>query len=170
MGYVTLGKIINVRGLKGELKVYNSSDFVAIRYKKGNKIYFHNERTDERLVFTVKKYSEAGKVCYLFVEEITDVDLANKYRDYFIEIDINDLPSLQEDSYYYHDLIGCNVYNEEDKLLGEVLSVEQFGAQDNLRIKKTDNKTALIPFIKNILVSVDVENKKIVIKEMVGLL
>ncbi len=168
MSYVTLGQIINVRGLKGELKVFNTSHFAKLRYKKGNKVYFYNERMDVRKEFTVKKYSEVGNICYLFVDEILDVDEANKYREYYIQVPTVELPSLKEDSYYYHDLIGCKLYNEEKKLLGVVESVEQFGAQDNLRVK-TDKKSVLVPFIKQILVSVDVENKEIIIKEMVGL-
>ena len=86
MGYVTLGKVINVRGLKGELKLYCSSDFSKERYKKGNKVSFYHEERNDRKEFTVVKFSKVGNNDYIMVEEITDVDQANKYMSYNIVI------------------------------------------------------------------------------------
>ena len=135
MGYVTLGKVINVRGLKGELKLYCSSDFSKERYKKGNKVSFYHEERNDRKEFTVAKFSKVGNNDYIMVEEITDVDQANKYRDYLVQVSTDDLPELKEGSYYYHDLLGCKVYKEDGTLVGEVTKIETYGAQELLRVK-----------------------------------
>lgn len=169
MKYVTLGKVINVRGLKGELKLYCSSDFSKERYKKGNKVSFYHEERNDRKEFTVVKYSKVGDNDYIMVEEITDVDQANLYRDYLVQVGVDTLPSLKEGSYYYHNLLGCKVYKEDGTLVGEVVKIEMYGAQELLRVKGV-NKSHLIPFVDRFLKSVDVEEKKIVIIEMVGLI
>ena len=169
MGYVTLGKVINVRGLKGELKLYCSSDFSKERYKKGNKVSFYHEERNDRKEFTVVKFSKVGNNDYIMVEEITDVDQANKYRDYLVQVSTDDLPELKEGSYYYHDLLGCKVYKEDGTLVGEVTKIETYGAQELLRVK-ANGKSHLIPFVDRFLKEVNTKEKKIVIVEMVGLI
>lgn len=167
MEYITLGKVINVRGLQGELKLYCSTDFSKQRYKKGNKVSFYNEETKDRKEFTIKKYTRIAQNDYIFVEEIKDVDTANKYREYLVQIPKEELHHLEEGSYYFHELIGCKVYDHTLSLKGEVIKIESNGPQEILRIK-TDKKDVLIPFIDVFLKEVNVEDKKIILNEMVG--
>ena len=71
MEYVTLGKIINVRGLKGEVKIKSFTDFASLRYKKGNKVFLVNPLSQDRVEFSVKSYSNSGGFDYVIFEEAT---------------------------------------------------------------------------------------------------
>ena len=71
---------------------------------------------------------------------------------------------------YYEDLIGSIVYDENNKRLGKVKKVEEFPAQITLRVARDYNRDFFVPFIKEFIVSTDIENKKIVIKVMEGML
>ena len=168
MNYVNLGKIINVRGLKGELKIASLSDFVKDRFKTGNKVYLYNEDLDVREEHIVLKHGLVGNIIYLSLKGIDDVDKANKYRDYYVQYAIDDLPKLKEDTYYYYELLDCDVYVENKGLIGKVKSIDDNSVQPILRVK--GEKEILIPFVKYFLLEVDIPNKKILIRDVEGLL
>ena len=165
MEFVNLGKIINVRGLKGELKVASFSDFSKQRYQKGHKVYLCKD--EDRQEFTVVKHSVVGNVVYLTLEGIDNVDLANKYRDYYVQYPIEELPKLEEDNYYYHELLGCTVSIENKGEIGKVIAIEDNTAHPLLRVK--GEKEILIPFVKYFLIDVDIANKKIVVRDVESL-
>ena len=70
MKLVSIGKIINVRGLKGELKVKSLTDFSSLRYKKGNELYIENEDTGEKTIYKVDGHSKSGDFDYVHFSEI----------------------------------------------------------------------------------------------------
>ena len=169
MEYVTLGKIINVRGLKGEVKIKSFTDFASQRYKKGNKVSLFNPLTGNREEVSVKSYSNNGEFDYVVFEEISDVDVANKYREYEIQYPIDKIKDLRKGDYYYYQLRDCDVYYKGEHV-GKVSAIEDNGRQDILRIKLHNGKSALVPFIDVFIKSVEVEEKKIYINEIEGLL
>ena len=65
MEHVVIGKIVNTRGLKGELKVVNFSDFIESRYKKGNEINIFCEASKEYFKETIAFFS-IRKICLKF--------------------------------------------------------------------------------------------------------
>lgn len=168
MNYVNLGQIINVRGLKGELKIASFSDFSTLRYQAGQILYFYDENNDVRLEFKVSKYSKVANFIYLKVEGIDDIDTANKYRNYYVQYAISDLPKLDDDNYYYYELLDCVVNIEGVGEVGKVIAIEDNAAHPLLRVK--GEKEILIPFVKYFLLDVDVKNKHILIRNVEGLL
>lgn len=168
MARVKLGTIINVRGLKGEVKVNSSTSFAKERYQKGNKVYLINKETNDEKVVTVIKGSTVGPFNFVMFEEITTVEQANLFRGYDIEIETDNFTKLDNDSFYFFELVGCKVYDEDNNLVGEVSEVLDNTAQDIIRVK-TDKTDILVPFIKVFIKDVDIENKKIIIHMMEGL-
>ena len=83
MDKLVIGKIINTRGLKGEVKVNNYSSFVKNRYKVGNIVYLSNNEIDF-IEKTIAKFSCNKGFVYLCFEGVNDIDSANLYRDYNI--------------------------------------------------------------------------------------
>lgn len=156
---VALGKIINVRGLKGELKLDLYTEFYKKRFKKDEQVILYNEESNDRKVVTCFSYSLNGNFLFLKTNEINDVDEANKYRGYLVLKDVND---KLHDGYYYFELLNKKVYME-DKYLGIVKNIESNGVQKILRL---DNNK-LIPFVKAFIKSV--EEDKIIINEIGGL-
>ncbi len=169
MEYVTTGKIINIRGLKGELKLLSLTDFAHKRYKKGNQVFFYHEETKERLPFTVHSYSHLSGNDYLIVKEITNCDQANLYRGYLVQVSQESLGKLDPNTYYHHELIDCHIVTSSDKSVGKVIEIVDNGAQKLLRVQ-LNGKTILIPFLQHFIQSVDIQTKTIIIHEIEGLL
>jgi len=91
MNYVTLGKIINVRGLKGEVKILTSTDFSKLRYKVGNELILENEDTHDVVTVTVAHHVQVASFDFVIFNEIKDVDTANKYRGYYVQYPVDKL-------------------------------------------------------------------------------
>ena len=83
-------------------------------------------------------------------------------------IPIEELPKTNENEFYYHELNGCQVFNEEGENLGKVVDLLETGANLVLRVKGTEGGF-LLPFVDAFIVDVDVPEKRITIKEMAGL-
>jgi 16S rRNA processing protein RimM len=170
MEYVTLGQVVNVRGLKGELKILSLTNFSAQRYKKGKTILLHNETNDHQIKVVVKSFFKTGNLDYVQFEEITDVEPAKTYIGYYLKIPVSELKNLGPNSFYYHQLLGCSVF-VGNKLIGMVNKIDDIGAQQLLRIKPhVDGKDILVPFVEHFLEKVDINNKKIIIRNVEGLL
>ncbi|MQS33883.1 16S rRNA processing protein RimM, partial [Escherichia coli] len=75
---------------------------------------------------------------------------------------------LEENEYYYSDIIGCTVFDDQETPIGRVINIFETGANDVWVIK--GSKEYLIPYIADVVKEVDVENKKIIITPMEGLL
>ncbi|MBO4787348.1 MAG: 16S rRNA processing protein RimM, partial [Lachnospiraceae bacterium] len=77
---------------------------------------------------------------------------------------------LEEGEYYVSDLIGCEVVEEDGKLLGTLIDVMTTGANDVYIVKTKAGKEVLLPVIPDCIKNVDIENKKITVFLMPGLL
>ena len=80
------------------------------------------------------------------------------------------LNKLEKDEFLIQDLIGCIVYNENNEKIGEVTNISTNSSQDLLNIKNLIGKVDLVPFVNEFFPVVDIENKKIIIKPIEGLL
>ena len=167
--YLLLGYITDAFSLDGTLKVLSKTDFADIRYQEGKEIYICSPRTKERQVFTVASYRSNGQFDFVKVNEINSKEAALAYKGYEIKA-LKDYNSLGENEYYFVDLVGCKVYDENNNVLGEVSKVEEFPAQLTLRVKRKGEADFLVPFVKAFIRSVDIKNKKIVINVIGGLL
>lgn len=166
MEYVLIGKILNTFGIKGELKVASYTDFDDERFKKNTKVYVG----DKYLEFTVKSYRSHKGFILLTFKDHEDINLVEKYKNCLIYKSSKDIKPLKKGEYYFSDLKDLDVY-VNDKLVGKVLKVEEGIKHNNLRvIKNDDNKQYLVPFIPVFILNVDLDNKRIDVLEMEGLL
>ena len=157
MGKLIIGKIINTRGLKGEMKVDNKSSFIKDRYKCGNIVYLSKDE-ENFIEKTIVKYSFTKGFIYLTLEGIDDIDKANEYREYYIFCEDEKL-NESKDVYHYLTLKDMDVIFN-DTVIGKVINIESNGRQDLLRID-TGNKTFLVPFLNEFIVNIDKEKKTI---------
>ena len=166
MTYVTIGKILNTFGIKGELKVDVYSDFLEERFKKGSTVYIG----DGYLPFTVKSYREHKGFLLLQLKDNEDINMVEKFKGMYIYKSKDDIKPLEEGEYYFSDLKDLDVYID-DKKIGKVLRVEEGLRNNNLRVlKDEDKKEYLIPFIPVFIQSVDLEKKRIDINWIEGLI
>ena len=160
MGKLAIGRIINTRGLKGEVKVDNYSSFMKNRYKVGNEVYLSN---DEVIFISMKitHFSYTKGFVYLYLDGITSIDEANKYREYTIYC-LDDNLNENKNTYHFLTLKDMRVVSN-NKVIGKVIDIESNGRQDLLRID-TGNKTFLMPFLDDFIENIDKDNKTIYVK------
>ncbi|AOR23258.1 ribosome maturation factor RimM [Clostridium taeniosporum] len=150
-----IGQIINTHGIKGEVKVYPLTNDVK-KFKKLKNVLIDGE---ERNIQGVKFQKDR---VILKIEGIDTMNDAETYKQKYIEIFRSSEPSLEEDTYYIVDLIGCDVYDTDNIELGKIFDVISTPNNDVYWIKEP--KELLIPVLKDIVLDIDIDNKKIVIK------
>lgn len=161
---IKVGTIINTHALKGECKIYLVTDDPQHRFQKGRTLYFKDGTP-----IVVNKFRMQKGLGYCFFEGIDSIEKAEQLKTKELFIKKEDLPELEEDgSFYYHELMDCTVFNENEEELGTVTDILETGANLVLRVSK-GKSSFLLPFVDAFIQVVDVENKEIEIKEMEGL-
>jgi len=169
MEYLLLGYIVDSFSLDGTIKILSKTNFADLRYQEGNKVFFYNTKSKERLPMTVVSYRSNGQFDFVKVEEINSPEDVQAYKGYEVQVEKN-YNNMEKGTYYFVDIVGCEVLDENDQVLGIVSQVEEFPAQLTLRVKRKGQPDFLVPFVKAFIRSVDIENKKIVINVIGGLL
>lgn len=165
--YLEIGKIVNTSGLKGLLKVMPLTDDVT-RFEDLETIYIQiGKDLVEKKIEDVKYIKN---MVLLKLEGIDNIDEAEKYRNLYIKINKKDAIELPEDSYLIVDIVKCEVYTDEGELLGKMIDVLDTGSNDVYVVKNSEGKEILLPAIKEVIKSVDISNKKIIVKLMDGLI
>ena len=141
-----VGKIVNTHSLKGEVKVISSTDFEEERFKKGSKLLITRGNQLIREVI-VESYRNHKNFLLVKFEGIDSVEEAEKLKNLQIKIDSDEVGELEENEFYFHQIIGCEVFDENDKNLGEIIDILTPGANDVWVIKGENGKEILIPYI-----------------------
>ena len=165
--YLEIGQIVNTSGLKGELKVNPLTDDIT-RFEKLKTIYI--QKAKELIEFKIQEVKYNKQSVLLKLEGIDDITEAEKYKNFYIKISKENAVKLEKNSYFIVDIIGCQVYTDENEYLGNVVDVFQTGSNDVYTLKNSEGKEILIPAIKEVIKNVDIKNKKIVIHLMDGLI
>jgi len=164
-----VGKIVNTHSLKGEVKVISSTDFEEERFKKGSKLLITRGNQLIREV-VVQSYRNHKNFLLVKFEGIDSVEEAEKLKNLQIKIDSDEVGELEENEFYFHQIIGCEVFDENDKNLGEIIDILTPGANDVWVIKGENGKEILIPYIEDVVKQIDITNKKVNIEVMEGLI
>lgn len=167
MSSVLIGQIVNVHGIKGEVKIYPYTDDIDALSSKLKKVYL-----DEGMQ---KKYKISCRIQKNMIlaklEGINTVEEAEKLRKKNVYISDEDLDELEEDSYYVKDLIGVDVIDvDSNEVLGIVEYIFNTGANDIYEIKRSDNSKVYLPAIKQVIKKVDIKARKIYVEIMEGLI
>ena len=164
--YLELGQIVNVKGLKGEVKVNPFTENIN-RFETLNKILI--KLKNEIKEYEIEKVSYHKNQVILKLKGIDTIEAAETLRNYYILINRKDLEPLEEGKYYIADLIGLDVYTEEGKALGKVDDIYNTGSNDIYVVKDELGKQKLLPGIPEVIKKVDLENSKIIVNLIEGL-
>ena len=165
--YLEIGQIVNTNGLKGILKVKPLTDDIT-RFEDLEAVYI--KKAKELIKYNIQEVKYNKNMVLLKLEGIDDISEAEKYKNCYIKINREDALTLEENSYFVVDIIGLEVYTEEEELLGKVIEVFSTGSNDVYTIKNSEGKEILLPAISEVIKNVDIPNKKIVVHLMEGLI
>lgn len=163
-----IGKIVNTHGIRGEVKVLRISDF-AERFAIGEQVYvIKDEQTPVQLTIDAFRTHKGFDLLHFTgYDHINDVEY---FKGSYLKIGEHQLTELEEDEYYYHEIIGCEVVTGDDEKIGEIKEILSPGANDVWVVSQPNGKDVFIPYIKEVVTDVDIEAKKVVIEPMEGLL
>lgn len=161
-----IGQIVNSYGIKGFVKVVPYTDDIT-RFEELKTIYVEQGKKLKEYTIEDVKYSK--KLVLLKFKGIDDINETISLKNCYLKIDRKDAVELEEDSYFIVDLIGLEVYSDEDKLLGILSDVFPTGSNDVYVVKDELGKQILLPAIKEVIKNVDLENKKVIVHLIPGL-
>jgi 16S rRNA processing protein RimM len=157
---VLLGRITGAHGLKGEVKI---ATFTA---EPGDvAAYGPLVSADGSVTFEIASLRHGGGSSIIArLRGVADRNAAEALRGMDLFVSRSVLPPADEDEFYHSDLIGLSAVSPDGELLGEVVSVQNFGAGDMLELRQLGGRqTQLIPFESAYVPKVDIEAKRITI-------
>lgn len=155
-----IGKIIKPHGLKGEVKVFEDTDFP--RFNKGKKIFINID--DKMVNLTIEQVKDQGKNLIIKFREFSKIEEVENLRGF--ELFTDEKPILDENEWEYQALIGLEVYTDDGQYVGIIKDI-LLALQQTLVIYNKAGKRILVPFVKEFVLSVD---KFVTIKPIEGLL
>jgi 16S rRNA processing protein RimM len=162
--YIRVGKIVNTHGVKGYIKCVPFTDDME---RFDDLEYVYTEKDDIKRKIKDVWYRK-GTFC-MNLENIDDMNTAETFKNTYISILEDQLRKLPEGTYYLFELEGMKVYSTEGEYIGEISEIYQPGANDVYEVKN-NNKTFLIPAVKEVVREVNMKDRKIIINIIEGLL
>ena len=165
--FVSVGKILNFHGVKGEAKFgysKNREEFLS----KLKKVYIQVDNDYKEFTISYLKFTpKCAIIKFKGIDSLNDI-LEYKGSVVFAE-EMVVRENLEEDEFLIDELVGLNVYDGEERV-GAVVGVSNNGASDLLSVKTNSKNVCLVPFVKAIVLSVDIKKKRIQINNIEGLL
>ncbi|MDR2977015.1 MAG: ribosome maturation factor RimM [Streptococcaceae bacterium] len=166
--YYRVAVIVNTQGLQGEVRVKSFSDFPEARFKKGVALALFDKSGTFVENLTVTRARAAKNLWIVKFSGIDNINSAEKLRDFTLKIAAENLSDLDEGEFYYHEIIGLDVY-ENDKRIGQISEILQPGANDVWVIKRQGKADLLLPYIPSVVLSVDLSGKRVNVEVPEGL-
>lgn len=152
---IVIGEILKPQGIKGELKIKPITDD-ANRFEDLKEVYIEGE------IKKVVAVRVAPDFVYLALGGIADRNTAELYRGKSLEVDRENAVELQEGRYFIVDVLGSELCDNNGVDIGIVTDIRQ-AARDIYTVKTTDGKVMMFPLLKELLIELDVKNKKITV-------
>ena len=164
---VSVGKILNFHGIQGEAKVGFSRNqeefFLGLK-----KVFI--KKDNDYLPFEINSIRLHKNFALVKFKGITSINELLEFKGCLLFVEEEVIrETLEEDEFLIDELVGLDVY-DGDKKVGAVVGVSNNGASDLLSVKTLSKKVSLVPFVKAIVLSVDIKNRKIQINNLEGLL
>ena len=165
--YFEIGQIVNTFGIKGMVKIKPFTDDIN-KFDKFKKIYIKKENTKKEYQIEEVKYHK--QMVLMKLKGINTPEEAHLLRGSYLIINREDEEPLEEGTYYIVDLLGSEVYTDEDVLLGKLEDIYNTGSNDIYVVKDELGKQVLLPAISDVIKNIDIKNKKITVHIVSGLM
>ena len=168
MNYFNVGKIVNTQGLQGEMRVLSVTDFAEERFKKGNKLALFDKKDQFVMDVEIASHRKVKNFDIIKFKGMYHINDIEKFRDFSLKVREEDLTDLEDGEFYYHEIIGLEVY-ENDILLGTIKEILQPGANDVWVVKRKGKRDLLLPYIPPVVLGIDIEQGRVDVEIPEGL-
>ena len=162
-----VGVISSTHGLKGEVKVFPTTDDVK-RFRQLKEVLL--DAGDEKPVLQIEQVKFFKQFVILKFKGIDDIEDVQKYKGKSLLVTRENAVKLKKDEYFIADLIGVSVISDDNSLRGILKDVIQTGANDVYVIDLEDGRQLLLPAIKECVLMVDLDENIMKIHVLDGLL
>ena len=164
--FIEIGQIVNSYGIKGQMKIVPFTDDIT-RFNDLKTIFIEINKELKEFKIEEVKYHKNNVLIKL--EGINDINDTEKYKNCYVKIDRKNAVKLPKDTYFIIDLIGIEVFTEDNLFLGKIVDVFPTGSNDVYVVKDELGKQILLPAIGEVIKNVDISNKKMIVKLIKGL-
>ena len=162
-----VGQIVNTFGIKGFVKVYPYVNDVT-RFNNLKYVYAKSKKEEKKLEIEEVKYQK--NMVLLKFKGVETVEEAEKLRNNYLEIDRSDAIPLEEGEFFIADLIGLKVFLDTGEELGILEDIYNTGSKDIYVVKDKLGKSYLLPYIDEVIKKIDLDNSKIIVHIIGGLI
>ncbi len=161
---VVIGRIVRTHGVRGEVRVAPESGDPTI-FDELETVYV-GERP-----YPIVSARAHKRQTLLLLEGVNGMDEARGLQGSEVSAWRSQFPPIEEDdAWYWHDLMGSEVVDADGTVLGTVDGVLETAAHDNIVLRRPDGREALIPFVEAMVLTVDVEGRRIEVDVPEGLI
>jgi len=165
--YFEVGQIVNTFGINGLLKVMPYTDDIQ-RFEELE--YVLIEKNKKLLKYQIEEVKYQKQMVLLKLKGIDDINQAEEFKGCYLKINRKDAKELPKGTYFIADLIGLNVYTDDGKILGKIDDIFNYGSNDIYVVKDELGKQILLPAIKEVIIQIDLENEKMIVHLLKGLM
>lgn len=162
-----VGVITQTHGIRGEVKVFPTTDDVK-RFKRLKETILDTGK--EKLTLEIEGVKFFKQFVILKFKGIDNINDVERYKNKSLYVTRENAVRLRKDEYFIADLIDIEVFDEENQPFGVLTNVIETGANDVYEIKMHDGREVLVPAIKECILLVDIEGRKMVVHLLDGLL
>lgn len=162
-----IGQIVNTFGIKGMVKVKPFTDDIR-RFDELKTVYV--EKDGKQTEYEVEEVKYHKDMVLIKFKGIDKVEQAEMLRNSYLTVSRDSVEKLEEGRYYIVDLLGLEVYTDEQILLGTLDDIFNTGSNDIYVVKDKQGKQILLPAIQDVIKQIDIENKKIIVHLLPGLI
>ncbi len=155
--FLTIGKIVNAHGVEGAVKVYSYAGSLSA-FVPGNMILVKNTVNSSEKFYRIKRSALHSRFVLLTLEGIDSRNLADDLKGCELLIKRTELPELEENTYFWEDIIGLSVYTADDVFLGRIESIIETGSNDVYVVKDGKNEV-LVPAMESVVLKIDLDQK-----------
>ena len=172
MEWFNVGRIVNTHGVRDEVRILSTTDFEEERFVVGNRLAAFKKNDKKPTWVTIQSVRRHKNFILLTFEGMNNINLVEPFKEGMLKVTKDQMEEdlLEENEYFYHDIIGCSVVTEEGETIGEVKDILQTGANDVWVVKGGKGKEQYIPYIEDVVKDINIDEKIITIHVMEGLL
>ena len=164
--YLEIGQIVNTFGIKGMVKVKPFTDNIE-RFSNLKKIYIKNKSGQTEYKIQEVKYHK--NMVLIKFEGIENPEQADLLRNSYLIVDRETEEPLEPGRYYIVDMIGLDVFTDDNEYLGKLEDIYNTGSNDIYVVKNELGKQVLLPAIEDVIKNIDMDNKKVIVHLIPGL-
>ena len=164
--FIIIGKVVSTQSNKGEVNVLPLTDSID-RFKNLDNVFLRSKKS--QTILNVEKIRKRKDTVILKLKDIENIEEAKMIVGSFLEVERKNAVKLPKETYFIFEIIGLEVYDENNIFLGKVENVISTGSNDVYVVKSKDKEEIFIPAIREVVKNVNLEKKRITIKMVDGL-